>query len=65
MVSEKNPESVQWLEGALAQFESDHPGLLAQLSSLTIQNQIKMLIYPVSPSGGSSSSTTESYCEQW
>ena len=54
----KEPEH-KWVEEMLAEFESQNPGLLEQLSTIATQNQVRLSIYPQMPSGGASSSTGE------
>ena len=61
MAKEKamNEPEHKWVEEALAEFESQHPGLLEQISIMAIQNQVRLSIYPQMPSGSASSSAEE------
>jgi len=62
MAKDKDTKELEhkWVEETLAEFESQHPGLLEQISIMAAQNQVRLSIYPQMPSGGASSSTRES-----
>lgn len=56
---QEKQSGAQWVEKTLADFENLHPGLIAQLSVMATQHQIRLSMYPQPTQGGASSSTGE------
>lgn len=53
----ESDNNIDWINNAIKEFDSSHPGLLEQLSTINTQYQIRISMYPKIPPGGASSDT--------